>query len=261
MKNVLITGGRSGIAYHIIKELLKKNYFIYVTAHTEEQAKSLKKLYKDYKNVECFKLDITNKIDHKKIEPLKIDILICNAAIGYGGSISELDISLMRHNFEVNVFSNFELIQLILKKMIKNNDGKIVIMSSLAGLIPVPFLGSYCASKASIIKLAETLKYELKILSSKVQIILVEPGLYHTGFNQVMLENKYDWMEEKTYFKEELEIIKKYENYIFSTFESKNFKTIVQPIVKAIEKKKSPFLVRAPLYQILGAKLYIIFKS
>ena len=103
--------------------------------------------------------------------------------------------------------------------------------------------------------------FELKILSSKVQIILVEPGLYHTGFNQVMLENKYDWMEEKTYFKEELEIIKKYENYIFSIFESKGFKSIVTPILKAIERKKSPFLVRAPLYQVLSAKLYIIFKS
>ena len=76
-----------------------------------------------------------------------------------------------------------------------------------------------------------------------------------------MLENKYDWMEEKTYFKEELEIIKKYENYIFFIFESKGFKSIVTPILKAIERKKSPFLVRAPLYQVLSAKLYIIFKA
>ena len=51
-----------------------------------------------------------------KIEGLDIDILVCNAATGEGGSIVEIPMSLVRHNFEVNVFSNFELIQKVLNK-------------------------------------------------------------------------------------------------------------------------------------------------
>lgn len=261
MKTVLFTGGRSGIAYHVIQKLIKKNYFIYITAHTEQQVQSLQKIYQDFSNIECFKLDVTKKNDREKLENLDIDILVCNAAIGVGGSISELPISKLRKNFEVNVFSNFEIVQIVLKKMMEKESGKIVMMASLAGLLPIPFLGSYCASKASIIKLTETLRQELKIASSKVQIILVEPGLYHTGFNQVMLENKYDWMKDNTYFKKELDMIKNCENFVFGALESHNFNSIATPIVRAITRKKSPFLVRAPFYQVFGVKLYLLFKA
>ena len=38
----------------------------------------------------------------------------------------------------------------------------------------------------------------MKLLDTEIKIVLVEPGMYHTGFNQVMLENKYDWMNEKS---------------------------------------------------------------
>lgn len=261
MKNILITGARSGIMTAVIKKLINKKYHIYVTVHTEEQLRSVINKYSHYENITCLKLDVTNKEDYKKIENIDIDIFIANAAIGMSGSISELPIEKLREVFETNVFSNFQLIQYILKKMIKKDSGKIIIMSSLAGIIPVNFLGAYSASKASIIKLTETLKCELKLITSKIKIVLVEPGLYKTGFNLFMLESKYDWMEEKSYFKEELEYIRKMENTFIKPFECKNFDSIAKPIVKAIINKNPKFLIRSPFYQVIGAKLYLIFKA
>lgn len=245
----------------VIKQIINKNYHIYVTVHTKEQLESVKQKYINYKNVTCLKLDVTDKKDYEQIEKLDIDIFISNAAIGIGGSIAELKIEDLRKNYEVNVFSNFELIQLVLKKMIKKDSGKIIIMGSLASIIPINFLGSYSSTKASIKKLAETLKDELKLISSKIKIVLIEPGLYHTGFNQVMLENKYDRMEKESYFKKELDYIRKRENLLIRKFESNNFDTIAKPIVKAIKSKNPKFLIRGPLYQKIGVKLYLLFKG
>ena len=261
MKSILITGARSGIIAPVIKKLLNKNYKLYLTVHTNKELEKIKEKYNKYKNVECFKLDVLNKEDKNKLKTLDIDILISNAAISYGGSISELPIEKLRENFEVNVFSNFEIVQIVLKNMIKKDKGKIIMISSLSGLVPLKFIGGYSATKASIIKLTETLKSEIKLISKNIKIVLVEPGMYHTGFNQYMLENKYDWMNKKSYFKEELEYIRKQENLLFKIFELKKFDSIANPIYKAVVCKNPPFLVRAPLYQVIGAKIYLLFKA
>lgn len=212
MKRILITGSRSGIAKRVIDKLKDKDYYIYATTHTELQAKRLKEIYKDYKNIECFKLDITDEIDRKKATNLKIDILLCNAAISNGGSLLEIDIKRVRENYEVNIFGNLELIQNVLKQMI-NRDGKVIIMSSLASIIPLNFIGAYASTKASLIKIAETLKNELELIRTKESLIL-----------NLLGQNNYD--------------------------------SIVNKIVKAIESDNPKFIYRAPLLQVVGAKIY-----
>ena len=111
MKTILFTGARSGIAASVIEKLINEDYFIYVTVHTQEQLIEVKKKYKGIKNIKCLKLDVTNKKDQEKIKDLDIDILVSNAAIGIGGSIIEVYMNDIRKNFEINVFSNFKIIQ------------------------------------------------------------------------------------------------------------------------------------------------------
>lgn len=255
MKKVLFTGARSGIAHATIKRLINKNYIIYLTVHTESQLKAVRKTYKKYDNVVCLKIDVTKKEDLIKVEGLNIDILISNAAIGYGGSISEISMDLVRENFEVNVFANFQLIQMVLRQMIKKNNGKIIVMSSLIRLLPYNFLGVYSATKASISNLMFTLKNELKYLDTDVKVILLEPGAYHTGSNQVMLDNKYDWMNIDSYFSSCLEEIKKCENNFFNLVERKSLNTITKTLEKIIESENPKFLYRTPLTHAITAKL------
>lgn len=256
MKKILITGASSGLMKELIKEI-KNKYFIYVTVHTKRQLENVEKLYEYDQNIKCFKLDITDEKDIEKLKNIDIDILISNAAIGNGGSIINIDIDKIRDNYETNVFSNFNLVQEVLKNMLKKNNGKIIIMSSLAGIIPIPFLGSYCSTKASIIKLTECLKKELKILNSNIKISLIEPGMYKTGFNKYMFDNKYD-DDFNDLFKEELKLIHLRENIMMMLLERKNYKSIVKQIKKAI-KNDNKFIYRAPLFQSIGAKIYNIF--
>lgn len=254
--NILFTGARSGIAKSTIDEIIKKNYIVYLTVRTDEQLKSIEKEYKDFKNVKCFKLDITNADDRKKVEKLDIDILVNNAAVCYGGSISEIPFELVRENYNVNVFGTFELIQVVLKNMIKKDKGRIIIMGSLAGIIPLNFMGVYCSTKSAINTLATTLKNEMKLISNNIDIILIEPGLYHTGFNQLMAENKYDWMQESSYFKKQIPKIKAKEKLIFELMEKEKLKSITNKIIQAIEDDNPKFIYRAPTSQVIGAKIY-----
>lgn len=259
MKKILYTGATSGIAKEVVKKI-KHKYYIYVGVHNEKQLELTKEKYKNEKNIEVIKLDITNKSDLEQIKNIDIDILISNAAIGYGGSISEIDIKKVRENFEVNVFSNFKLVQIVLKNMIKKDSGKIIMMSSLAGIMPIKFLGVYSATKASINKLTQTLNKELKLLTKNIKISLIEPGMYKTGFNQVMLENKYKWMQKESYFKQELELIRKKENIFWNLFEKKKMNSIVKQIIKSIENDNR-FIYSAPLSQRIIAKIYSLIKD
>ena len=256
MKTILFTGARSGIINKVIDDILDKGYKIYITVHTFSELKIVKEKYKNNKGIICFKLDIMNKHDRQKLIGLKIDILVCNAACGESGSMVEINMDKVRSNFEVNVFSNFELVQLVLKNMIKNKKGKIIMMGSLAGLLPVPFLGSYSATKASIIKMTESLNLELKLLCKNIKVSLILPGLYNTGFNKLIFDKKYDDMEIKSYFKEQINIIQKGENVILKLFQKNNFNSITKKIIKAITQKNPKFIYKAPFIQVIIAKIY-----
>ena len=259
LKTILFTGARGGIIASVIGKIKNKNYKIYITVHTDTQLEIVREKYKTYKNIECLKLDVTSKEDRQNIKNLDIDIVVLNSAVGYGGSIAEIDMNLVRNNFEVNVFSNFEIVQLLIGNMIQKNKGKIIFMSSLARIYPIPFIGSYAATKASIVRLALALKKELKILKSNIDISIIEPGFYYTGFNQVMFQNKYEWMDIETYFHSCIDLIRKKETFIEKYIEKKNLKSIEKQIVKAIQSKKPDTFYRRPFLQTFLAKNYQIF--
>lgn len=251
---ILITGATSGIGYEVAKRLSLKGHDVLITAHTVRQLNEFNK--KTNYKIKSIKLDVTNKLDREKLDNINIDCLINNVGIGEGGSISEINMSKVRKNFEVNVFSNFEIVQHFLKKMLIKNNGTIIIMSSLLGIMPMKFLGVYSATKASIISLTTSLRQELKMLNKNIKIKLIEPGAYYTGFNQVMLNNKYKWMENESYFKRYITKIQKQENKTFNLIEQKQLDNIVNKIIEAVESNNNKFIYRAPKLQVIATKLY-----
>lgn len=254
---VLITGAASGIGYLTALTLAERKHEVYLTCENSKQVKNVKEKVLDYKNVKVIKVNITKEEDRKKVLELDVDCLICNAAIAQGGSIIEANLDKVRENFEVNVFSNFELVKEVLKQMVEKDKGKIVMMSSLISSIPLPFTGIYSATKASISNITYALQKELWLMGSSVSVSLVEPGLYHTGFNQVLLENKYDNGEYFDDIKKELYNV---EHFIFNVLEKKKLDSIVVQIVRATEDKRPKKVYRAPFLQSKLAKIYSLFK-
>lgn len=255
MKKILITGARSGIISDVI-EKIKNEYNIYLAVHSESELKIIRKKYKTYNNIKCFKLDLLNKEDIDKVEKIKVDILINNAAIMESGSIIEMPFKNIRENFEVNFFSTLKLTKIVIKK---NPKAKVITISSLAGRIPIPFCGAYSASKAALTKILESLSVELKLINKKKQIVIIEPGLYKTGFNEYGFGKKYEFMDIDTFFNEQLKMIKKGENIFLKLFQKKELKSISKKIKKAIEEENPKLYYRAPLFQSIFVKIYNLF--
>lgn len=254
---ILITGAASGIGYLTALTLSERGHTVYLTCHNLNQVKTVKEKVKDFKNIHVMKIDITDKKDREKVLSLDIDCLFNNAAIALGGSILEADMDCVRTNFEVNVFSSFSLLKDVLRQMIDKNKGRIIVMSSLASHFPIPFAGVYSSTKASITSIVTSLQKELFLTGTNVKVSLIEPGLYHTGFNNVFLDNKYD---DGKYFKDIKKELYNVEHYLLNLLEKRELDSVVIKVVRAIEDKCPKKVYKVPLVQSLFVKLYSIFK-
>ena len=107
--------------------------------------------------------------------------------------MGEISVERVRELFETNVFSHLELTQGFVRKMIKQGHCKVIWISSMAGILKVPFVGTYCATKHAIEAIAWTMKEELKPYGVKVATI--NPSLFRTGFNDTGVENMYQWYD------------------------------------------------------------------
>ncbi len=256
--NILITGASSGIGVQVAKRLSVNNK-IYLGVHTNEELIHTKDKLKLYSNIEVLKLDITDTKDIKKLKNYNINILYLNAAIGQGGSILDIPISKIKESYDVNVFGNINLIKEAIKNMVDFGFGRIIITSSLAGILPIEFMGIYSSTKASLISLAISLKKELKYVNKNIKVCLIEPGLYKTGFNAQMMENKYDYMNKSNYFKHKIGKIRKKESRFLRFLEHRDLSSIAEKIEDAIISEKPKFIYKAPFFQALFVKIISIF--
>lgn len=255
---ILITGATSGIGFALTKKLIKNGHYVYLCVHNKNEVLGAVKKIKeiDYSDrVSVMKLDITKREDRNILTKLDIDCLVNQAGIGIGGSLLNLNISKIRENFEVNFFSTLELTKLYIETR-KNKNSKVLITSSLAGIIPIPFLGSYCATKAALISFFTSFKKELKKTNLNLQIKLIEPGAYYTGFNEYMIDNKE--VLDNFIYKEDIESINDNQKIMFSLVQKRKLNSIVNKMVKAIETDNNKLIYRAPFLQVIGAKIYML---
>ncbi|MCH8920701.1 MAG: SDR family NAD(P)-dependent oxidoreductase, partial [Chloroflexi bacterium] len=94
---------------------------------------------------------------------------------------------------ETNVFGTLALTQGFARQMVKRGSGKIVMVTSMGGLVTVPFAGVYCATKHALEALAEALKGELA--GTGVEVCTANPGVYGTGFNDRGAETMMRWFD------------------------------------------------------------------
>ena len=262
MKKILITGAGSGIGKEAAIALAKRGHKVYATVQYTEQLDYLTTYAKDNNlSLEAFKLDILLEEDRQKVLDYDIDTFISNAAIGDSGSVAEINVDRIRDVFETNVFCNIQLAQIVIQKMIDNTvAGRIIFLSSLSGRIPMPFLSPYCASKFALESFVMCLRNEMNtLLDINIQVCMIEPGAYATGFNKINYEKKYIWMKYKSYFKNVCNELKKSEDKFWNFIEVKSFDSIIKKYIKAVEDKEAKLRYTAPLMQAFIIQLARIF--
>lgn len=112
----------------------------------------------------------------------QIDVVINNAAIGVRDPLLELQEAEARRVMDVNYFGPVALIQAAVPLLKKNPEGGLIInISSIVGRRAMPGIAGYCASKAALEKMAESLRLELK--RDNIRLSTVYPGVTATRFN------------------------------------------------------------------------------
>ena len=135
-KNVLITGAGSGFGKMASLALAERGHAVIATTETEEQAAALAS---EAPGLRVLKLDITTD-DVALVGDLDIDVLINNAAIGQTGPMADVPMERMRRIFDVNVFGSLAVTQAAVPAMVARGSGRIIIVSSIAGILVAPAL-------------------------------------------------------------------------------------------------------------------------
>jgi NAD(P)-dependent dehydrogenase (short-subunit alcohol dehydrogenase family) len=176
-KVVLVTGASSGIGEAIAARLVKDGHQVFGTSRKGGGTRD---------GVEMLTLDVGSDTSVQScVEGLlrrvaRIDALVNNAGYLLSGAIEEATLEQARAQLETNFFGVARMVKAVLPAMRRARSGHIVTISSLAGLVPVPFWGFYNASKFAVEGYMETLRLELEPFG--IRVAMVEPGIIRTPF-------------------------------------------------------------------------------
>jgi NAD(P)-dependent dehydrogenase (short-subunit alcohol dehydrogenase family) len=171
----LVTGSSSGIGAAIASQLARDGYRVFGGSRRAESPAGTEALTLDVCSDDSVRACISAVIERGG----RIDVLVNNAGQLIAGAIEELTLEQARSQFETNFFGVARTVLAVLPHMRAQRSGKIITLSSLAGLVPVPFWGYYNASKFAVEGYCETLCAELKPFG--ISVSMVEPGAIGTS--------------------------------------------------------------------------------
>ncbi|MCB0318194.1 MAG: SDR family NAD(P)-dependent oxidoreductase [Bdellovibrionales bacterium] len=254
MKTILLTGASSGLGRALSQALIKKNsYRLILTARSESIYRFKDKGIYESENIHIRPLDVSNDDQRRAIifeaedKWDGIDILINNAGIAYRSVVEHVIEKERLMQMQVNFRSPMELARLCLPKMRAKRWGRIINISSVGGMMAMPTMSVYSASKWALEGASEALYYEVKPWNIKVT--LIEPGFINSaGFTKVI-------------YTELSEMSKKnlndpyYPHYTYMTpFIEKMMRlspstpeSVAKKVVKIIEQKNPPLRTPATL--------------
>jgi NAD(P)-dependent dehydrogenase (short-subunit alcohol dehydrogenase family) len=172
---VLITGCSSGIGFALARELSGRAQQVFATARklaslNELSGPRLEKVGLDVTG----EASITAAVAEVVARAGRIDVLINNAGFNPFGPLVEIPLADARRLYETNLLGPLALIQAVFPHMAERGSGRIVNVSSVVGVLPTPFAGVYCASKAGVHMMSEVLRMEVAPFG--IEVIEVQPG-------------------------------------------------------------------------------------
>jgi len=187
MKKVLITGSSRGIGASIAKRLFQAGYSLIL--HGKNQSQSLNSLAKEL-NAQKLVFDVSDtKACERALSEFSEQALwgvVLNAGITKDNTFSGLEEDEWKSVIETNLNSFYNVLKPILMPMIRKKQGRIVVMSSVSGILGNRGQSNYAASKAGLIGAAKSLAIELA--SRNINVNVVAPGLIDTDMSAHLKE-------------------------------------------------------------------------
>jgi len=249
-KVVLITGASSGIGKAIAYELMLMGNRVYGTSrkvvtgstriYPDSVSKDQKVVEEGMGFIEMVQLDvrseesIKNAVEYVVKKEGHIDILINNAGYGIAGAIEDTTYEEAFSQFDTNFFGVMRICRNVVPIMRREGKGLIINISSVAGLISIPFQSMYSASKFALEAMTEALRIELKPFGIKV--VIIEPGDTNTGFtdNRVLVKGA---NKESIYYEK---FNKSVNTMIKDEKNGPGPETVAKVVIKAAARKNPP---------------------
>jgi short-subunit dehydrogenase len=192
----LVTGASSGIGYELAKLLAADGKNLVITARNKEALERIKTELESMYGVSARVLvkdlsvpgapqEIYSELEK---EGTDVDVLVNNAGFGLYGEFSGTDLEKELTMVQVNITATTCLTKLFLKNMLASKSGKILVVGSSLGFIPVPLFSVYASSKAYLLHFSEALACELE--GSGVSVTCLCPPPTKTAFWADMAHSK-----------------------------------------------------------------------
>jgi short-subunit dehydrogenase len=186
-QTAIITGASAGIGEAIARRLAQEGATVVITARRQDRLESIRQeVAAAGGRAIAIAGDINSVALRERLvnETMKatgrIDALINNAGYGQRGPIEIVPLDAIRQNFETNLFSVIGVTQLVIPIMRRQNSGRIINISSVAGKVARPLSSVYDATKHALEAISDGLRGELAPFGIKV--VVIEPGFITTEF-------------------------------------------------------------------------------
>ena len=174
---VFITGISSGFGLETARLLSQEGHTVYGTVRRSvEPLPKVNYITLDVRDQQAV-VDAVRQIVEKEG---RIDVLVNNAGMGIGGPLEFDTEEEIRLQMDTNFMGLVHCVDAVLPYMRKQSSGKIIALSSIGGLMGLPFQGFYSASKFAIEGYCEALCLETK--SFGIKVVVLRPGDFSTGF-------------------------------------------------------------------------------
>ena len=188
-KTALVTGATSGIGRELATLFAHDGYNLVLVGRNEDNLLEFGQQFEEQfgTKVTLIAKDFANDeagqqvYDEVKQQGIEVDVLVNNAGVGeYGLFATETDLQTEMDIIHVNVIALVKLTKLFLKDMVQRNDGKILMLGSVASVIPNPMMAVYGATKSFIYSFSEALRNEIE--DTNVTLTVLMPGATDTDF-------------------------------------------------------------------------------
>ncbi|MEM9635639.1 MAG: SDR family NAD(P)-dependent oxidoreductase [Pseudomonadota bacterium] len=180
-----VTGASSGIGRALALDLAKTGWTVAVTARSSDALCALKHEARDLAGaIEVFPGDVSDTETMADCAVMlqekfgQIALLVANAGVYLPQDGLNADIDAFRKSFDVNLMGTVNVLLPTIALMKKSGKGQIAIVSSVAGYTGLPTSAAYGATKAGLINLAESLKFDLD--RSGIHLQIINPGFVDT---------------------------------------------------------------------------------
>lgn len=182
---IYITGGTTGIGLDLALLYVKQGHQVAICGR--DKSKLSPEILAENKNLSFYEVDVTKAKELREsvanFAPLGLDIMIANAGIALGNKTIIPDFNRARQVIDININGVINAFEAALPRMIENKKGHLVATASVAGFVGLPGASSYCASKAAVLTLCESLSLDLRQFN--IDVTALAPGFIDTPLTRV----------------------------------------------------------------------------